>query len=397
MNASRDSAPAARGRVGVSVILIAAMLVGAVAIVLTMVRLKPKPPHAPPEINLVAVEALTVSLIDHPVQVLTQGAFQPLTETKLASEVSGRIVSVAPNFQAGGQFAEGGILLEIDPSNYIAAAADAESALADARLAIVSEQARADQARRDWERLAPKEKPGDLVLRVPQLASVRAKLIAAEAALEKARHDLDRTKVQAPYPCSVKTKKSDLGDYVVPGTALAEVWRSDVIEVRLPVGLDQLALVDIDAQPPVVLSAAGQEWAGKVVRSEGVVDTSMRSVFLVARLDTSAVPATPGLFAKGRIAGRTLKNVASVPRKAFLDGERLVVIDPQNTLRFRTVKAAWSEAERVFVAEGLQPGDRVCVTAVAAVVEGMPVRVLPDQSGIAPGTAVPVARGAANE
>ena len=81
-----------------------------------MFKLRPSVPRVEPEISVVAVEALKIALVDHPVQVPSQGAFEPLTETKLAAEVGGRIVAVAPGLEAGGQFAEGEVMLEIDPT-----------------------------------------------------------------------------------------------------------------------------------------------------------------------------------------------------------------------------------------------------------------------------------------
>jgi RND family efflux transporter MFP subunit len=356
-------------------VLVAGLLAGALAISAMMFRLRPAPPRVEPETIRVAVEGMRVVPADHEVRVPTQGAIEPLTETKLAAEVAGRIVAVAPSFEAGGSFAQDEVILEIDPTNHVAAVAQAESALAEARLALVSEQARADQAKRDWERLAPDEKPNDLVRRIPQLASAQARVKAAEAGLDKARHDLDRTRVRAPYPCLVKTKQADLGDYVTSGSPLAEVWRSDVFEVRLAVTLDQLSHIDLASEPEVRLTASGAgapaEWTGRLVRSEGVVDTAMRSLYLVARLDHPDPAPTPGLFVKALVRGRTLKSVAAVPRKALIDESRVVVIDEAQTLRFRDVRIAWAEAEQVFVSDGLAAGDVVCLTAVGAVVEGM--------------------------
>jgi membrane fusion protein, multidrug efflux system len=363
-----------------SLLLIAGLLAVAAFLSSLMFKLRPVPSKVEPEVSIVAVEALTVALVDHPVQVPSQGAFQPLTETKMAAEVAGRLITVAPALEAGGQFAEGEVMLEIDPTNYAAAVAQAESALAEAQLALINEQARADQAKRDWGRLAPKENPNELVQRLPQLASAKARVRAAEAGLDKARHDFELTRVRAPYPCMVKTKKADLGDFVTLGSPLAEVWRSDIFEVRLPVTLDQLSLIDLAAQPEVKLTVAGPgpplEWTARLARSEGVVDTVMRSLYLVARLENPQPPPTPGLFARAAIRGRTLTNVAPVPRKALLDASRLVVIDAKDTLHVRTVRVAWNEAEQVFVSEGLKDGERVCLTALAAVVDGMPVKVI---------------------
>jgi membrane fusion protein, multidrug efflux system len=338
--------------------------------------LRKEPPRATRIEQRTAVEVLTVALTDHPVQVLTQGFFAPVTETKAASEVAGRILAVSPLFVVGGSFQEGEVLVEIDPSDFAAAVAQAEGTVAEASLALVNEKARADQARRDWARLEPGEKPGPLVLREPHVAAATARLTAAEAALEKARRDLDRTKIRAPYPGLVRAKRADLGDYVAPGTPLADLWRSDVFEIRLPVTVAESSFIDLASGPTAVLSDGQREWTAPIVRTEGIVDPATRTTALIARLERPEPAPTPGLFVKARVNGRTLAGVASIPRRALNGPDRVVIVDAAGTLRFRTVTIAWQETGTVHINGGLQSGDRVVLTALAAVVEGMPVEVL---------------------
>lgn len=341
-----------------------------------MFSFKKDPPRTTRVEQRTAVEVLAIAFEDHPVQVFTQGFFAPVTETKAASEVAGRIQSVSPQFVVGGRFEEDDVLVEIDPADFAAAVAQAEGSVAEARLALANEKARAEQARRDWARLEPGEKPGPLVLREPHLAAATARLTAAEAALDKARRDLERTKIRAPYPGLIKTKRADLGDYVTPGSPLADLWRSDVFEIRLPVSVADAAFIDLAAGPTAVLSDGEREWTAPVVRTEGLVDPATRTTALIARLERPEPAPTPGLFVKARVRGRTLPNVAAVPRRAFQGPDRVVIVDDAGTLRFRTVTVAWQEAGTMHVSAGLQPGDRVVLTALAAVVEGMPVEVL---------------------
>lgn len=379
MDSSSDSPSAAPppARRGWRHALLAVGLLGAgLAASAVMISSRKPPPRAARIEHRTTVEVLKVVLNDHPVVIHTQGFFAPVTETKAASEVAGRILAVSPEFVLGGRFQEGDVLVEIDPSDYLAAVAQAEGALAEATLALANEKARADQARRDWARLEPGEKPGPLVLREPHLAAANARVTATQAALEKARRDLDRTKVRAPYPGLIKAKRADVGDYVAPGTPLADLWRSDVFEIRLPVSVAEAGFVDVASQPTAVLSDGTREWSAPVVRTEGIVDPTTRSTALIARLERPDPAPTPGLFVKAGVRGRTLSGVASIPRRALTGADRVVVVDEAGTLRFRSVTIAWQETGVVLVSDGLKAGDRVVLTALAAVVEGMPVDVL---------------------
>jgi len=64
-------------------------------------------------VDTVKAEVVSLNLI-----VSSQGTVKPRTETTLVAEVSGKIVSVSPDFVAGGFFHEGDVLLQIDPSDY---------------------------------------------------------------------------------------------------------------------------------------------------------------------------------------------------------------------------------------------------------------------------------------
>jgi hypothetical protein len=76
------------------------------------------------------------------------------------------------------------------------------------------------------------------------------------------------------------------------------------------------------------------------------------------------------------VQGRLLKNVAVIPRRALVGPDRVVVVDEAGGLRFRSLTIVWQESGQVLVSAGLQPGDRVVLTALAAVVEGMPVEII---------------------
>jgi RND family efflux transporter MFP subunit len=209
------------------------------------------------------------------------------------------------------------------------------------------------------------------------LAAAQAAVDGAAAAVVKAQHDVERTKLKAPYQGLIKAKRADLGDYVSAGTPLADLWRSDIFEVRLPVSLEQFAFIDVGAQPEALLAAAAGpqagEWQSEIVRTEGLVDPATRTVSLVARMTSPSPPPLPGLFVHASVTGKLLKDVVTIPRRALVTSGRVVLVDPDNTLRFRDVHVAWSTADLAVIDQGLEQGERVCLTALAAVVEGMPV------------------------
>lgn len=330
------------------------------------------------------VQVMPVRYEAVPVKLPTQGLVEARQRTRLAAEVGGRVVKVAPQFEVGGRFAEGEPLLWIDAADYEAAVAQAEATVAEAKLALADEQARAEQARRDWDALKMKGEASDLTLRRPQLARAEASVKAAESALAKARRDLERTQVRAPYAGQVAAISVELGGFVAPGGAVAEFYSAPPHEIRLPLSLDDWSLLNRDGKTgqvsgEVVFRAeAGIDthlWRGKVARQEGEIERDSRSHYVVAEIEAGADDSIlqPGLFLQARLSGREIPKAARVPFRAFVDLERVVLVDGGNRIRIRPVKVLRRAGEEVLVLSGIEPGERVCLTQLSDLIEGMVV------------------------
>ena len=140
------------------------------------------------EVEVVSKDELEFSLE-------SEGVVGARRETILSPQVGGRLAVVDDNFEIGATYKKGHIIAEIDSIDYQAAVAQAESTLADAELALIQEEARAEQAARDWEKIGGDKPASDLVLRVPFLISAKARVTAAIASRDKAKADLARTKM----------------------------------------------------------------------------------------------------------------------------------------------------------------------------------------------------------
>lgn len=361
----------------VAVVLILAGGIGAAVLIFAF---RPQAVKSKFEPVVQSVEAITLKRQDVPVTVSSQGVLEPRTETHVAAEVAGKVVVVSPGFEVGAVFAPDEVILQIDTTDYLAGVAQAESALAEAKLALETERARARQAELEWNKLGGEAEPTGLVLRKPQMESAEARIRASEAALEKARRDLERTVIRAPYPCRVRAKHTDIGSFLVPGAPVVDLYQTGALEVRLPVALDDFAFIDPEKAPVVELSAqvAGEthRWRAGLERTEGVVDRASRSVFLVARIDPQADAddsrryLAPGMFVRADVTGVPLKNVFSIPREAVYDNDHVLVISDDNRVAYRKITVVRTEQEHVFASDGIAEGELVSVTPLETVIEG---------------------------
>ncbi|MHC4598023.1 MAG: efflux RND transporter periplasmic adaptor subunit [Planctomycetota bacterium] len=377
-----------------NVLLVIALLAVGVVGMGGMVITRPKPETKAPEVLPPYVETVVVSRGTLHLRVKTQGTVAPRTEGVLVSEVSGRVVEVAPDFASGGFFDRGGVLMKIDPRDFELARAKAKAAVAGCEARLTRVQAEAKVAKEEWDSLGDGEAP-PLALRKPQLAQAEAELEAARAALEHAEVSLERTVIRAPYDGCVRAKIADVGQYVSPGAPIARIFAVDYAEVRLPLSDDQFARLDFGALRAgragvvegieVVLRARvggeARTWMGEVVRLEGHVDMRSRMTYAVARIDdpygrAGEAPKPPlavGLFVEAEISGREVGDVSVVPRTALRNGAKVLVVDDENRLRYRPVDVVQARGGDAVV-RGLETGESVCLTTLEVVTDGMKVR-----------------------
>jgi membrane fusion protein, multidrug efflux system len=370
-----------------------------------MVRSRPEVQLTPREVTLPLVRAMEVPRSEHRFLVHAQGTVTPRTEIHMAAEVAGRVVQVSDTFADGGFFEAGETLLELDRRDYELAVTRAQAGLAQAEVRLQREEAEAEVARQEWATLGEGQ-GGALLLREPQLAEARAGVASARAILEAAMLDLERCRIQAPFAGRVRTKRADIGQFVARGEVVARVYAVDYVEVRLPLPLEDLGYLELPVPyrgetagregPSVRLRASvggrRHEWEGRIVRTEGEIDPRTRMLTAVARVDDpyarsqdwSRPPLAVGLFVDAEIEGRAAGQVRLAPRAAVrLDG-RLMVVDRDNRLRFRRVEILRMEGEWVVFEEGLELGDRVCLTPLEIAVDGMEVRLAePEPLGLA--------------
>jgi RND family efflux transporter MFP subunit len=354
-----------------------------------------------PEVKTVATQApaplvrvASVRPEERELTVITHGTVAPRTESDLVPEVSGSVVWVSPALVSGGFFESGEPLLRIDQRDYEVALERARASLARAR--SEHNRAKKELARRKGlaERQVASASQLDDALNAERVTA--AALREARAALEKAERDLERTEVTAPFAGRVRDERVDVGQFVNRGASIARLYAVDYAEVRLPIPDDELAYLELpllyrgeigdDAGAEVLLRArfAGGEhtWQGRIVRTEGEIDPKSRMVHVVARVDDPyrrtqdgmRPPLAVGLFVEAEIKGQRVQNVVVLPRAAMRGLDQVLVLDQDSRLRFRRVDVLRAGHDQVVIRPGLAPGEKVCVSPIETVIDGMRVR-----------------------
>jgi len=341
------------------------------------------------------VETTPVVNQRYKVQLQSYGTVQPRTQSMLVAQVGGQIVSVNENVRDGGFFEKGDTLGQIDPRDYEADVQISEATLADARQALAEAEARSNQALEDWQRLGNTGDAPDLVLRVPQLEAASARVNSAESALRKAKLDLERARIVAPFAGRVLQQLVDVGQVVSPNTQLAEIYATDVVEIRLPIRNRDLRFIDLPesyrfedsdkkSQTQVTIRSdliGSEAWDARLVRTEGAIDETARQLHVIAQIDDPFGPASIGRsplkigqYVTAEIEGADLTDVLVIPNSTIYQGSYVYVVE-NDLLQRKDVVIAWQNDSDAVIESGLTSGDQLVVTPLGQVTSGLRVSI----------------------
>ena len=420
-----------------------------IAVFLGMGTQPPPARKQAPAVTALPVRTVVAEPVTGGLTIGADGVVVPLREVTLAAEVAGRVRAKSEDCNEGRFVKAGSPLFEIDPRDYELDVERLERELAQAGLAIeeVDEElaqnaTSLDLARRQVE-LARREvarlenlKAGKIVTESDHDRAVRDELTAANALtalegqkrvltkrrnrlleakslaatmLEKARLDLERTKITAPVDGVVVEDKVEQGSFVSKGSPMVTIEDTRSAEVRTSLEMNDVARVwgsktaaagtgresfDVPATVVFRIGDAVYEWDGVLSRQEGRgLDEKTRTLPCrvivrepgrVRALDRygAAMPQLPagaprsllrGMFVQVHVHVDSREPLVSIPEEAQRpSGEVWVMRDGRlEVFKPRAVQASGGRLLFDAAASGLLPGDRVVVSQIASPRPGM--------------------------
>lgn len=416
--------PRGRGRFVVRALVPIAVLAAGVVGAVYLIGTKPQiAPEAARE-RTWTVEAVTVSVGSVQPELRLYGNVVAGREVEMRALVEGQVVEVGPNFSDGGVIRAGDLLAAIDPFDYQANLDEIEAQLNEARARraelVARRQAERDALERDEESLAlhrrdlerseklhargnMSDKAVDLakmeLAKQAQAVSTRRNNVTAETAriaqqdaaikrlevaLRRARHDLDNTRVVAPFDGFLRTTDAEIGMRLGVRDRIAELVDADSLEVAVHVSNaqygDLLAARDsvIGRRLRALWHTGGHALAfnAVIVRVGAVIDAATGGVDLYARITDAGADAAlrPGAFVEVLLPYRRFDSVVQLPEAAVYDGQRVYVIDDGRLVE-RQVTIATRTGDDVLVTGDLADGQQVVITRFTEIGPGVKIQV----------------------
>ncbi len=205
----------------------------------------------------------------------------------------------------------------------------------------------------------------------------------ATAGLASLERRLERTVVTAPIEGVLDDRMVELGTLVSPGTPVARIV--DLNPLKIVGGVPERFAPDVRRGADAVIGfdvLTDRTFEAAVSFVGSAVDARSRTFPVELLLPNPGGVIKPEMVANIQVVRRTLDEAVVVDQDALVrkeDGYAVYVVEGSGTdltARMRPVETGPSQADRVVVESGLEPGDRLITVGQQQVAEGDRVRIV---------------------
>lgn len=315
------------------------------------------------------------------------GRLEAIDKVDIRPQVSGTLVAV--HFKDGSLVSKGDVLFSIDPRPYAAEVerAEAQLAAADARVTYTSTNLARNQRLMQDNAISRHE----LEQAQNEAREASANRLAARAALDAARLNLEYTRITAPVSGRVSRAEITVGNVVsAGGNAPALTSVVSVSRLYASFDVDEPTFLKFisgqlssqhgsQANTPVYLGLSNESGfprQGRVSSVDNSLNTSSGTIRVRAEFNNPDGLLIPGLYARIRLGGGQPHPAILVSAQAVgtdQDKRFVIVVNPDNHTAYREVKLGAQQDGLQVIESGLQAGDRIVVNGLQRIKPGDPV------------------------
>src|SRR5687767_14311590 len=338
------------------------------------------------------------------------GSLAADAQADVAAETAGRVIGTP--VERGTRVTAGTVLIRVSATEADASLreADANAAQLEARLGLVAAQpfdplkvpdvlnakAALDWAEADFNRIQSLldqkvVSQAEYDQRLTQVQAARQQYQTAQNAAQqsfrslqaaRARVDLARkssadTVVRAPFSGIVAERLVSTGDYVSRGMKVATVVRIDPVRVELTVPEQYLSLVKTGQTVRLTVDAyPGEVFSAQVRFVSPSLKTDQRALTVEAIAGNADGRLKPGLFATALLQQTAPAPALLVPSAAVetVAGTSRVYVLAGNTVEERIVTIGEKVGDRIELATGVKPGERIAANPRGKLADGVRVQ-----------------------
>jgi len=221
-----------------------------------------------------------------------------------------------------------------------------------------------------------------------ELDQSREKANASKAALEEARAMLDRTQIHPPIDGILNHRPVEKGDYVQPGTVVAEIVDTDTVKIAANVPENDIHFLKLGDKTTIIYTYRRQRRTrdAEITFISKLSHPQALTTRIEVKVDNSSGEFFSGQIVSLRLNRRELKNVIMIPMDSVIpipqasgQSKYAAYVVEGGEARRRTgiqIDLAFIEGKNVRLVSGLKTGEKLIVAGHRYVGPGQAVRII---------------------
>ncbi len=333
----------------------------------TEIRRRRAPGRVSP-VQVVAVEARSQPVTE---SLSLVGSIAPNEMVELKSETEGIIQEIL--FMEGKRVDKGQLLIRLDDTKLAAAVAESES--------------NAKLSRANFERA--KQLLKDNLISQQEFDQASATFDLNRATLELKQRQLKDTRLHAPFAGITGEFNVSPGQVIARETVLTVLVNLDLVKVEVNVPERYLQQLKIgQALEFSVAAFPGEKFRGEVYFISPLVNESLRTALIKARIPNADTKLRGGMFASMELTLQVRAAAIVIPEPAIMsngDAFSVFVVDKDGNAQVRPVEVGLRLAGKVEILKGLSTGEMVVVEGIQKLRPGGAVKLAPPEAAAAYG------------
>jgi HlyD family secretion protein len=222
------------------------------------------------------------------------------------------------------------------------------------------------QARNQYEIARKHHDALEAIGKQQELKSAAGQLQAAKGKYMGAEAQLSYSEIRSPIAGFVTERPLYPGEMAAAGTPLITVMDTSYVIAKAHITQPDAALLRLGDKATLTVPGEAEPIAGKVTVISPALDPNSTTVEVWVQAANRKQRLKPGTSVQVSMLAQTVKDAVAVPSASVLTGQdgatTVMVVGPDNRAHQTPVKTGIRDGDRIQIADGIQPGDKVILS-----------------------------------
>ena len=335
------------------------------------------------------VRKVETQLLEHhdiQIEIEGNGTIDAQKTVNIISEVQGIVTFAKNDLKSGTYVKKGEILCKIDPR---LAENSFQSQYAEFMRVLVSflafANSESDELYNKWSKYSNELDINKPIKDLPEITDPREKnqaiannIFTQFYSVKNAEIALSKHTIIAPFNGYITSNGIVKDSYVNYGQKLVSLQDVTNIEISVPLLLEDSRWIDFTKNPKVKVYWGNDKdsWTyGRIYRKENQLDRNSQSINVFVSLNNENLNQHlfPGNYVRVMIEGRTIPNVATIPRNVVDNDSQIYFVDDSSRLGRARVNIVSVQGDVVLVEKSMEDSTRIVTSILQKPLVGMPI------------------------